>query len=149
MGRVVVYRQTYKKAVRLPENCRRWQEETAYVGAQAIRAAAPKQTGFLTTRIDGFPQRDGSVRFRASVGDPPYGLFQEVGTGIYGPLKKYITPKRAKMLSWIEPGFGRVYARKVRGVPPKRFFRNGFWATFGKRRVRYYGTTGGIGKAKG
>ncbi len=149
MGRVVVYKQTYKKQATLPKNCVRWQEETAYVGAQAIRAAAPKQTGFLTTRIEGFPQRDGSVRFRADVGDPPYGLFQEVGTGIYGPVGKYITPKRAKYLSWIQPGVGRVYAKRVRGSFPKRFFRLGFWATFGKRRVRYYGTTGGIGPRKG
>jgi len=149
MARVVVYRQTFKKSIVLPQNCRRWQEETAYVGSQAIRAAAPKQTGFLTTRIEGFPQRDGSVRFRADVGDPPYGLFQEVGTGIYGPVGKYITPKRAKYLSWIQPGVGRVYAKRVRGSMPKRFFRLGFWATFGKRRTKYYGTTGGIGARRG
>lgn len=149
MARVVMHRRKFKRQIVLPENCREWQQETAYVGAQAIRAAAPKETGFLTTRIAGYPQRDGSVRFRADVGDPPYGLFQEVGTGLYGPMKKWITPKRAKALSWLEGPNQRVFAARVRGSKPKRYFRLGFYATFGKRRVTYYGTTGGIGPQRG
>lgn len=149
MGRVVVYRQTFKKSVRQPQNCREWQERTAYVAAQAISSAAPRQTGFLKTRVKGFPQRDGTVRFRADVGDPPYGLFQEVGTGLYGPLQRWITPKRAKALSWVTESGDRVFAKRVRGTPPKRYFRLGLWSMFGRKRVRYYGDSGGRGKAKG
>lgn len=51
-----------------------------------------------------------------------YAGFQEYGTGIYGPKKKPITPKHGKLLTWIDPDTGkRVFARSVRGVPPKRF----------------------------
>ena len=51
-----------------------------------------------------------------------YAGFQEYGTGIYGPKKKRIEPKNGKLLTWIDPDTGkRVFARSVRGVPPKRF----------------------------
>jgi len=132
-----------KREYGLPQNSRKWTDEAEHVGKAAIAAAAPLQTGFLKTSIRSrsFPGRIGpTVRYIAV---PDYSLFQEVGTGIYGPMGRYITPKRAKMLSWIDRGSGeRRFARRVRGVKPKRYFQKGLGATFGRGNVRYYGARG-------
>ena len=51
-----------------------------------------------------------------------HALYQHEGTGIYGPKGKPIRPKRAKLLSWIDPDTGdRVFAKEVRGTPAKKF----------------------------
>jgi hypothetical protein len=165
MGKVVMRRRGFKREIVRSPACRDWQREAARLGQAAIREAAPKDTGLLIARIDAEARPDGSVRFRAGVGSPPYGLFQEVGTGLYGPLRRWITPKRAKALSWIESPQGtrffgqsnqqimgqgrRVFAARVRGSKPKRYFRQGLWNVFGRSRVKYYGTTGGIGRRLG
>lgn len=65
----------------------------------------------------------------------PYGIYHEIGTGIYGPRKDYIRPKRAKALRFEvkQAKFTRtgkykglnmrvVYAKKVKGIQPKRPF---------------------------
>lgn len=55
----------------------------------------------------------------ALVGRVPHELYHEIGTGIYGPKKRRIYPKRARFLSWVNPDTGkRVFARSVRGVKP-------------------------------
>lgn len=47
------------------------------------------------------------------------------GTGLYGPLHRYITPKRAKRLRFRPRGSRRyVYARRVRGMEPNPFLAN-------------------------
>ena len=52
----------------------------------------------------------------------PHALYQHEGTGIYGPKGRPIRPKRAKLLSWIDPSTGqRVFAKEVRGTPAKKF----------------------------
>jgi len=51
-----------------------------------------------------------------------YALFQHEGTGIYGPNKRPIRPKKGKYLSWIDQDTGkRVFAKEVRGTPAKKF----------------------------
>ncbi len=123
----------------LPENHHKWTDEAAHAGKAAIQSAAPRQTGFLkmSMRTRTYPGARGpTVRYEAL---PDYALYQEVGTGIYGPRGRYITPKRAKMLSWINTNGDRLFAKKVRGVKPQRYFRKGLNATFGRRNVRYYG----------
>lgn len=57
-----------------------------------------------------------------SKGADPYALYQHEGTGIYGPKRRPIKPKRGKFLVWKDPDSGRlIFAREVRGVPPKKF----------------------------
>ena len=54
------------------------------------------------------------------------------GTGIYGPARKMITPKRARRLKFKPSGSTRfVYARAVRGMPPNPFLRNALPAARG------------------
>lgn len=133
----------FKSAYRLPQNSGRWQNAAANTGKAAIAAAAPIETGFLKSsfRTRKFPGRVGpTVRYIAV---PEYALFQEVGTGLYGPLGRWITPKRARVLAWIDSGSGAPrFARRVRGVPPQRYFQKGLNATFGAGRVKYYGAAG-------
>lgn len=148
MGRVV-RNPRFKAEMGRAENARAWQEAAAAIGTSALQAAAPKETGFLTARIEADPHpTEARVRFRANVGQPPYGLFQEVGTGLYGPLRRWITPRRARMLSWVDSNTGlRRFARRVRGTAPKRYFRTAMTAVFA--RVNYYGETGGRGPQQG
>lgn len=52
----------------------------------------------------------------------PYPTWQNTGTGIYGPLKRVITPRRARVMTWVGPN-GRVFAKSVRGVSKSK----GWW----------------------
>jgi phage gpG-like protein len=59
----------------------------------------------------------------ASVGtNIKYARYHEEGTGIYGPKKQPIRPKNGKVLAWKSGGRWH-YARQVRGVKPKWYFR--------------------------
>lgn len=61
-----------------------------------------------------------------------YALMVEVGTGIYGPRGRRITPKRAKVLAWQGKG-GPVFAASTRGRKATPFLRPALRAmrTFG------------------
>jgi hypothetical protein len=52
----------------------------------------------------------------------PYAIYQELGTGIYGPRGAPIRPKRAKRLVFKPKGSNQfVFAKQVRGAPPQRY----------------------------
>lgn len=52
----------------------------------------------------------------------PYAIYQEKGTGIYGPRGAPIRPKRAKRLVFVPKGGSQVvFAREVRGARPQRY----------------------------
>jgi len=150
MARVVRNR-NFKRQMNSPQAAGRWQELTARLGEQTIASLAPVDSGQLRQRISAERSaRDASVRFRAPTeSDAPYAVFQEVGTGIYGPLGRYITPKRARMLSWVDKQGDRVFAKRVRGVRPQHYFKRGLEFLFGPRNVRYYGDSGGRGTGPG
>lgn len=141
----------FKQAYLIPENHRKWVDAAIVEGSDAISMRAPVDTGYLRysfrTRHWVGPHRTRTggnsvgpvVRYEAI---PKHAIYTEVGTGLYGPLNRWITPKRAKYLSWVDKGTGqRVFAKRVRGQRPKRYFRRGLEATFGKRNVKYYGVT--------
>ena len=52
-----------------------------------------------------------------------YGLYLEVGTGIYGPKAKPITPKKARALRFKLKTGEQVFAKKVKGIPPQNIFK--------------------------
>lgn len=142
---------SFKREMGTPPNCSRWQEEVGRRTEEEISAYAPEWTGHLKAHVEATPHpTEASVRIRAHYPDPevPYPLWQETGTGIYGPLKRYITPKRAAMLSWIDRETGdRRFAHKVRGTPSKHYFRDGLRSLFTK--VRDYSDRGGKGPQVG
>lgn len=49
------------------------------------------------------------------------GLWLDQGTGIYGPRRQRIIPKRAKYLRWTTATGRVVFARSVKGIKPTRF----------------------------
>lgn len=141
----------FKRQMNTPAAAKQWQEQTARLGRTTIQSLAPADTGYLKEKITANPSTsEAKVRFRASTGRVPYGLYQEVGTGIYGPLGRYITPKRARMLSWVDKATrSRVFANRVRGVRPSHYFKRSLEFLFGSSNVRYYGEQGGKPPAKG
>lgn len=59
--------------------------------------------------------------------DLEYGIYQEFGTGIYGPKGTPITPKTKPYLAFFSKKTGRwVRAKSVKGVQAKRFMQKSF-----------------------
>lgn len=82
------------------------------------RRRCPVDTGTLrrsiTFSISGLSPETMSARVGSNV---EYALAVEVGTGIYGPRGRPITPVRAQVLVFPGRGGRTVYARSVRGRP--------------------------------
>ena len=141
----------FKTEMGRPENSRPWQTEAGKAAQVAIASHAPVKFGTLAANIFvSFSYEGGTMHiFHAS--SEKYAAFQEHGTGLYGPLKKYITPKRAKFLSWVDttpgapggPDGPRVYAKRVKGTKPTLFFYKGLVDTFGVDHTESYAATGG------
>jgi len=62
---------------------------------------------------------------------PEYAIYLEYGTGIYGPLKRPITPKTAKALKF-KIGGKTVFAKSIKGMTPQPFIRPVFHQKFTK-----------------
>lgn len=90
---------------------------------QIINAEVNDRSGKLRTRTNFQVKVEGrSVLLEFYNDAGPYASFHEYGTGRYGPKKRDIVPKKAKVLTWVDPDTGeRIFARSVRGVPPKQF----------------------------
>lgn len=58
----------------------------------------------------------------------PYAAYVEFGTGLYGPRRKLIRPRRAKVLRFWTKGGQIVFVRYVRGMKPRRMFAKGLKA---------------------
>lgn len=108
-----------------------WQREAGDAGAAAITAAMPFQTGNMRFLTEHTPIVDAdmnpAIRFK---GRAEYTIFVDQGTGIHGPLNKWITPQTAKALSWVGSNGKRVTASRVRGQRGQRFFNRGLSAVF-------------------
>ena len=82
---------------------------------------APVDTGRLRQSGD-TQMRPGRGSLVARVGfSAKHALWVHEGTGIYGPRRTPITPRRARMLAWRDRRGGWRYARSVRGMRPRRF----------------------------
>jgi phage gpG-like protein len=84
------------------------------------KTLCPVDTGRLRSSITLKIQADGIV-----IGtNVTYAPFVHEGTGIYGPRHTPILPKRGRYLVFTPKGATRpVFARSVRGVPPRPFLR--------------------------
>lgn len=151
MARVVM-NPAFKAEMGRPENSRPWQRAAGRAGQAAISSHAPVRFGTLASTIFvSFDYQNGTTYiFFAST--RPYAAFQEHGTGLYGPAKRYITPKRAKFLSWTDSTAGlaggpeggiRRFAKRVKGSPPTLFMFRGLQDTFGATQTESYAATGG------
>lgn len=92
----------------------------------AAQRLAPKKTGALAAAIrSALVSSGGQIEVRvgifgASARAVPYFRFVESGTGIYGPNRSMIKPRRARALRFVVGG-KVVYAKQVSGSPPNHF----------------------------
>ncbi len=110
---------------RAPEVTRRATAEAinrSLVRYQATaKQLAPVDTGQLRGSILIKPASASGNTIQGSVGTGlKHAIFMEQGTGIYGPAKRPIRPKRARMLAWKKNGQWH-FAKEVRGARARRF----------------------------
>ena len=93
-------------------------------GYQATaKQLAPIDTGDLRSRIALYPGSWSGNTIRGSVAaEAPHSIWQEAGTGIYGPRHTPITPKIKSTLAWFSGGTWH-FAKSVKGSKPRWFMR--------------------------
>jgi hypothetical protein len=93
-------------------------------GYQATaKQLAPIDTGDLRSRIALYPGSWSGNTIRGSVAaEAPHSIWQEAGTGIYGPRHTPITPKTKSTLAWFSGGQWH-FAKSVKGSKPRWFMR--------------------------
>ncbi len=112
-------------------------EHTVDRGVNISRTICPVDEGRLRQSIKGSVERRGNALVGTWGSDVEYALYRHQGTGIYGPRKRRIRPKRAEVLAFESSGtFGPlprgkkkaargsrpiVFARSVRGTPGSPF----------------------------
>jgi len=105
--------------------------------ADQARLRCPVKTGHLQSSIQGQISKETPGEIEGRVGtNIKYGPYVECGTGIYGPNKSMIVPKKKKVLVWVSTGprpttkagwkqasaEGRVVvAKAVKGMPPRPY----------------------------
>jgi hypothetical protein len=91
---------------------------------RTARQIAPIDKGPLRNSITITPAKVEGTKITGSVGtDIEHAAAQEGGSGIYGPTKQRIRPKRARVLAWKE-GNRMRFATSVKGVKG-RFYMKG------------------------
>jgi hypothetical protein len=99
------------------------------------RNEAPVDTGSLKSSISSQPKGKGldmTVTIGPNVVSPegaPYDAYQEFGTGIHGPRRRRIKPRRAKLLRFVTKDGKHVATKSVAGVKAVRYMEKGLNAT--------------------
>lgn len=75
-----------------------------------------------------------------------HALFQEKGTGLWGPRQDFIRPKHARFLRWVAPSGKVVFARKVKGVSPKWIGKHAMFEAWGFGKAKFTRALGGLAK---
>lgn len=77
-------------------------------GIEYAKRKVPRKTAYLARTI-----REGSVNSERALllAQAPYAAYVERGTGIYGPGKRPIKPKRKKFLAWPTGSYARLSGR--------------------------------------
>lgn len=96
---------------------------------------APARDGQLRQSIQAKKPKKRGSEWSAKVGSGlEYAKYQEFGTGIHGPKRRRIYPKRAKVLAWRNKKGEMIFARSVAGVPKQEFMKKGIEAV--KKNIR-------------
>lgn len=84
---------------------------------------ASRRTGEMADSVAADPPEftGESVVVHVAVG-AEHGIYQDQGTGIYGPEGVPITPRSARVLRFDSPILGLVFAHSVRGSEPTRWW---------------------------
>lgn len=100
-------------------------DEVTAAAATAARRRCPVDDGTLRASIRARTQQRGSQVIGEVWSALEYAAYVHQGTGVYGPRGRPIRPVRARVLSWEQPGAGRVFAREVKGQRPQPFLAEG------------------------
>lgn len=85
---------------------------------RVAKSLAPVDTGVLRGSITETSIIDNTIKVVSPI---EYAKYQEFGTGIYAG-KGYIYPKRSRFLIWKDKSGKTIFAKRVKGVKPVRFF---------------------------
>jgi hypothetical protein len=89
----------------------------------ACTAECPKRTGETSRTFRDAVEVRPNVRITGRVwSDDPVVGYLENGTGLYGPRRRLITPRRARALRF-QVGGEVVFARSVKGMRPQPFMK--------------------------
>jgi len=99
--------------------------------ALRARVYAPKWTHKLQLSIQVMPLRVSRRHVRGKVATGSgYGLYPEVGTGLFGPKRAPIVPRRAAMLVFRSRTTGQlIRAKSVKGQPGQHYMQRALIAT--------------------
>jgi len=92
---------------------------------ERTKAKTSRRTGALAESISRTEPAVGGTLIVGQIrADSDYALYQDEGTGIYGPAGRPITPKKeGGFLVFYWPAVGQtVWARQVRGAEGRKFF---------------------------
>lgn len=122
-----------------------WQQNTAPKVQAALVTAMPIDTGqmVLESGVEPFIDSQGRYSLRA-YGKARYTKWVDQGTGLFGPLAKYITPSAGReFMKWTSRETGRpVYAKRTRGQPGQHFFRRAMEMVFSRVEEHRFGRGG-------
>lgn len=117
-------------------------ENLGQISVQALQERAPRDESRFAEGI-GYQigkrgTADMELRIQWTPKNRPKDLFDWIvfGTGIYGPRKKPIVPKRAKFLRFTPSGGSRpIFRRSVRGMKPRNFVKEAWRDIADYRRI--------------
>lgn len=91
----------------------------------AATTAVQRRTGALSRGWKLTRKKSPNRMIVGLVTNVKHALFQERGTGIFGPTRRYITPKRSPLLKWKSPEGKWCSAKRVKGVTAKFIGKHG------------------------
>ena len=126
----------------LAEFSRSNEETLEQVGKSAVHFAATtkavkRRTGELARGWKLTRKRSTRMLSISLVSSVKHALFQERGTGIFGPTGRYIVPKRAALLRWKSPTGKWCSAKRVKGVPAKFIGKHGAFEAWGFGKAKF------------
>ena len=104
--------------------------ESGFLAEASAKAFAPVDQGQLVGSIGSFVDQSPGGFVTTVEATAEHAPHQEFGTGP-------IVPRRAKILSWVGKDGVRVFARRTRGVPAKRYMQRAFQANRGRIIARH------------
>lgn len=103
--------------------------------ANVARQQAPVQDGFLRASIATSVELRGGKMIGTVYSSLEYAIYVHEGTGLYGPRRAVIRPRRARALVFKLQGGPTVFAAYTRGQRPQRFLVDALRAVLPSARI--------------
>lgn len=118
--------------------------------AEVARRIVPSDSGTLRDSIKVQVRRQGNQTVGIVEATAKHAMWVHQGTGLYGPHRQRIRPKRAKFLHWTDKGGQEWFRRSVRGMKGRPFLTDALSVITNPNlvAVRGYTRTSNTGKSK-